>query len=361
MSPEQVKGQGNVDYRADLWAVGCMAYECLTGRPVWNTDQGVAMTFAAIAASQLPMPSRLRPDLPPAFDAWFKKALERDPNRRFQTAKELADELAKALDTPPISLVSMGGATSSVDLEAVAGLREIHSAGSSPRGLGGTPGRAFPPPPPSEPVDLLNLEEAMRGGMDGTASPELVAPSSLRRKRSGVGSFFLALFVIGGIGAGGWFAYPKVRARWPLHKPVPTATAAAESVSAEPSAHPPPAAAEIPKWLSSIEEGQQALTAGDADGAMRKFKDSADEGGNAVAKSFFDQVKLGAALTGPCKMVSFSHPRFGYGGNAGSSLRGGRDVEGCGGRLDRRPRAARARSRLFRPRGRRRKAHVQRA
>jgi serine/threonine protein kinase len=63
MSPEQVKGQGNIDHRADLWALGCMAYECLIGRPVWNTDQGVAMTFAAIATQPLPIPSKIRPDL----------------------------------------------------------------------------------------------------------------------------------------------------------------------------------------------------------------------------------------------------------------------------------------------------------
>ncbi|MGO8995739.1 MAG: serine/threonine-protein kinase [Polyangiaceae bacterium] len=86
MSPEQVKGQGSVDHRADLWALGCMAYECLIGRPVWNTDQGVAMTFAAIAAANIPVPSKQRPDLPAAFDQWFMKALERDPNKRYQTA-----------------------------------------------------------------------------------------------------------------------------------------------------------------------------------------------------------------------------------------------------------------------------------
>src|SRR5687767_12088879 len=71
MSPEQVKGQGAVDHRADLWALGCMAFECLIGRPVWNTDQGVAMTFAAIAAANPPVPSKLRTDLPTAFDDWF--------------------------------------------------------------------------------------------------------------------------------------------------------------------------------------------------------------------------------------------------------------------------------------------------
>ena len=97
MSPEQVKGKGTVDHRADLWALGCITFECLTGRPVWNTEQGVAMTFAAIAASALPVPSQLRPDVPPAFDAWFARALERDPELRFQSARDLADALAIAL------------------------------------------------------------------------------------------------------------------------------------------------------------------------------------------------------------------------------------------------------------------------
>src|SRR5262249_40532558 len=97
MSPEQVKGQGQVDHRADLWALGCMTYECLTGRTVWSTEQGVAMTFAQIASAQLPNALLLRPDLPPAFQAWFEKALARSADARFQSARELADSLAAAL------------------------------------------------------------------------------------------------------------------------------------------------------------------------------------------------------------------------------------------------------------------------
>ncbi|RYZ68203.1 MAG: serine/threonine protein kinase, partial [Proteobacteria bacterium] len=97
MSPEQVNGQGNVDHRADLWALGCMAYECLTGRPVWNMDQGVAMTFAAIATEPLPVPSHMNPQIPLTFDLWFKRALERDPNKRFQNAKELSEALHNAV------------------------------------------------------------------------------------------------------------------------------------------------------------------------------------------------------------------------------------------------------------------------
>ena len=96
MSPEQAKGQGEVDHRSDLWALGCIVYECLTGQTVWSVDQGVAMILAQVAGAPLPRPSRLRPDLPPEFEAWFLKALERDQSKRYQNARELADALEAA-------------------------------------------------------------------------------------------------------------------------------------------------------------------------------------------------------------------------------------------------------------------------
>ena len=97
MSPEQAKGQGEVDLRSDLWALGCIVYECLTGQTVWSVEQGVAMILAQVASAPVPRPSRLRPDLPLAFDAWFARALDRDVARRFQTAREFSDTLAEAL------------------------------------------------------------------------------------------------------------------------------------------------------------------------------------------------------------------------------------------------------------------------
>jgi serine/threonine-protein kinase len=346
MSPEQVKGQGNVDHRADLWALGCMTFECLTGRPVWNTDQGVAMTFAAIAAAQLPIPSRLRSDLPPAFDAWFRKALERDPNKRFQGAKELADELARALGAPPISLVNIGS-PSQIEMEAlahaeaIAGLEEtmrsdpLGSDPEAPRPASArnafsgvkpkTPGVALPAGSArrlsSEPIDLLASRNPALSATDlpPTASPE-PPPASFRRGRS---SWRVAatLLAVAGAAAGGWFLYRKVfRAR--LAGTQATASAAS-AVTGAPSAsdpslgYPPPAPLELPKWMTTLEDGQQALSSGDVEGALRKFKEASDEGGGPVAKSFLEQVKLAAASPGPCKLAAFSHPRFGYGGSLG--------------------------------------------
>jgi hypothetical protein len=92
---------------------------------------------------------------------------------------------------------------------------------------------------------------------------------------------------------------------------VPAAPLATESLPA-PSAQP-----EQPKWIAPLEEGQQLLLSGDADSALRKLKDAVDLGGGAVAKTIFEQVKLGLAATGPCRMLAFSHPRMTYTGNIG--------------------------------------------
>jgi serine/threonine-protein kinase len=125
--------------------------------------------------------------------------------------------------------------------------------------------------------------------------------------------------VLGGFGAGGWVAYPNVRARILAAKTTATAALAAPSLAApeeppHPSAAPP---VEEPKWMTAIEDGQQLLAGGDGEGALRKFKEAVDGGGGAVARSFFEQAKLGTAVNGPCRMTALSHPRFGYGGNAG--------------------------------------------
>jgi len=251
------------------------------------------MTFAAIAAAQLPIPSRMRPDLPPSFDAWFKRALERDVNVRFQTAKELADELARALDAGPISLVNVGGVPSQLDLEAIAGLREQPV---SQRGSGIKP--ALADLEDDEPLDLLTLSQRNSAlsatDLPPTAAPEgTPPPSSQSRRRSVVGRVLVSLVLLAGAGAAGWFGYVSgyirvLRPRAAVSRPSPTATSVAAAATAVPSdsSQALPVQQEQQKWIAPLEEGQQLLTSGDADGALRKFKEAMDAGGGAVAKSF---------------------------------------------------------------------------
>ena len=97
MSPEQANAKGSVDHRSDLWALGCIVYEMLTGRTVWDVEQGVAMTLAQVATKELPFPSKYAPSLPVAFEEWFRKALAREPEYRFQSADEFRRALRATL------------------------------------------------------------------------------------------------------------------------------------------------------------------------------------------------------------------------------------------------------------------------
>jgi serine/threonine protein kinase len=95
MSPEQAQGTKNVDRRTDLWAMGAIAFECLCGRLVF-TSEAMGELILQICTKPLPVPSEFA-GVPPGFDAWFAKALEREPDARFQSTKELIDALRIAL------------------------------------------------------------------------------------------------------------------------------------------------------------------------------------------------------------------------------------------------------------------------
>jgi eukaryotic-like serine/threonine-protein kinase len=96
MSPEQARGARDVDARTDLWALAVITYRCLTGERPFN-GEGLGELFSKIAVDPIPMPSAAAPELGAAFDAWWVRATCRDPNGRFQTAKELSDALAMGL------------------------------------------------------------------------------------------------------------------------------------------------------------------------------------------------------------------------------------------------------------------------
>ena len=92
LSPEQAQGRP-VDERADLYAIGIVLYELLTGQVPFDADSPV--TVALKQVSELPVPpAEIVPAIPPAIDAVVMRALEKDPDLRYQSA----DEFIAALD-----------------------------------------------------------------------------------------------------------------------------------------------------------------------------------------------------------------------------------------------------------------------
>ncbi len=93
MSPEQAKGQP-VDGRSDLFSLGCIAYECLSGDRPFQADQITAILLKIVNEDPPPMSESL--GLPPAIGDVLKRALDKDPSRRFQSGAELVAALRAA-------------------------------------------------------------------------------------------------------------------------------------------------------------------------------------------------------------------------------------------------------------------------
>ncbi len=96
MSPEQAQGTKSIDHRSDLWSLAVVVFECLTGKLPFNSE-AFGDLLLKIMVKPLPVPSQLAP-VPPGFDAWWARAASREPEARFQSAKEFCDALAIALD-----------------------------------------------------------------------------------------------------------------------------------------------------------------------------------------------------------------------------------------------------------------------
>jgi serine/threonine-protein kinase len=93
MSPEQVKNAKQVDVRTDVWALGVILYQLLTGRSPFEADTVLSLC-AAILTEDPPPPASVRSDIPPVLDALILKCLQRPLESRVQSVAELAQGLA---------------------------------------------------------------------------------------------------------------------------------------------------------------------------------------------------------------------------------------------------------------------------
>jgi beta-lactam-binding protein with PASTA domain len=103
LSPEQAEGHP-VDRRSDLYSVGVVLYELLTGRVPFDGEAPISIAIKHINERPVP-PGQLRPGIPPALEAVVLRALEKDPARRFQSAEEFIAALERARHAPTRQIV----------------------------------------------------------------------------------------------------------------------------------------------------------------------------------------------------------------------------------------------------------------
>jgi serine/threonine-protein kinase len=99
MSPEQASGASALDARSDVYSLGCVVFEMLTGVPPYQAPTS-SMVLGKHLSDPIPSARVARPDLPPRVDDVFRKALSKNPADRFASTRELARALDTAFELP---------------------------------------------------------------------------------------------------------------------------------------------------------------------------------------------------------------------------------------------------------------------
>ncbi|MFJ9679982.1 protein kinase [Streptomyces sp. NPDC101194] len=229
LSPEQALGRG-VDARSDLYSVGIMLFQLLTGRIPFDADSPLAIAYAHVQEEPV-APSTINRSITPAMDALVARALRKNPNERFPSAAAMQDEIARVLgaggQTGAPVIVAGGGAPSNsgsgvgsavfppVDQSAPApqNVQTPYQPGPYQSGPYGAPTPA-PAPAPSygypQSAPAYQGQTPMSPMQHQTPPPYTVAPGTQTHGGSGggdskrnmpviVGSIVVALIAIGGL------------------------------------------------------------------------------------------------------------------------------------------------------------------
>lgn len=112
MSPEQVRGLANVDHRGDIYSIGMTLYEVLAGQLPFSDDESDFGIRQAIVDGKIPPPDRFNPGIPRPIAKVIMQSIEREPEKRYQSASEFWDALSavkvEARPQPQATSVSTG-------------------------------------------------------------------------------------------------------------------------------------------------------------------------------------------------------------------------------------------------------------
>jgi serine/threonine-protein kinase len=136
MSPEQIRGDGNIGTASDRYACGHIAFTLLVGQSYWTPEATTLSAAAALLVRVLqgkPEPATLRAralgvELPHGFDAWFDRATAADPAQRFESLRAQIDSLAAVFDQARVSW----GTPHVIAVSSQAHARESQDVGAQP-------------------------------------------------------------------------------------------------------------------------------------------------------------------------------------------------------------------------------------
>ncbi len=278
MSPEQMRSSKDVDAQTDIWALGMILFELMTGRPAFLADTVMELAIK-VATEPLPAMRGFRPDVPGGLENIVSKCLEKERRHRYRDVAELA-----------LALLPFAPKRANASVERISGI--IQGAGSS--------GSALAAVPSSRPSLVGADTQALAGTMPALGHTTV---GSVRRKISILG---------GGMGAAVLVAIVGSIVFWKTGSAQRDDLQAEASVSAIPNSAAQAVAGDIPKLpdtkapaadLEDIPRASSPLTPAPAappESAAAKKKLPA---GPVPRTPFVPPSALKAAAPAPCKLV----------------------------------------------------------